>query len=160
MTDQQQAKIIGLDLGEKTIGVAVSDDLMITAQPVETLRRTNMAKDLDELEALVRRLRITEVVVGLPINMNGTKGAMARKAETFSHRLEKRLKIPILLWDERLSSAGAERSLLEAGLSRRKRRAVVDRVAAALILQSYLDSRRRSSLSGEAEAPPEPGGAS
>jgi len=159
MTDRQQAKIMGLDPGEKTIGVAVSDDLMITAQPVETVRRTTMAGDLDALEALARRHRITEVVVGLPIHMNGTKGAMARKAEALSLRLGERLKIPVVLWDERLSTAGAERSLLEAGLSRRKRRAVVDRVAAALILQSYLDSRRRPGAPDESADTPEPGDA-
>ena len=154
MNNSQNRKVMCLDLGTKTIGVAVSDDLLITAQPVETVRRKTLAEDLDTLAKLAHRHRITEVVLGLPINMDGSRGGMARRAESFSRRLEGRLELPIVLWDERLSTAGAERSLLESGMSRAKRKTVIDQVAAALILQSYLDSLRRSGSDGEPEGNP------
>jgi putative Holliday junction resolvase len=136
-------KILGLDLGSKTIGVAVSDDLEITAQVLTSIKRTALAKDLSIIQDLVKTYHIQELVVGLPINMDGSKGESALKAEEFIEHLRGCLSIKIIPWDERLSTVAAERILLEGDLSRKKRRKVIDRVAAGFILQGYLDSRVR-----------------
>jgi putative Holliday junction resolvase len=136
-------KILGLDLGSKTIGVAISDDLEITAQVLTSIKRTILQKDLDVIINLVAEYRVQELVVGLPINMDGSKGESAQKAEEFIETLRQCLTIKIIPWDERLSTVAAERILLEGDLSRQKRRKVIDRVAAAYILQGYLDSRPR-----------------
>ncbi len=136
-------RILGLDFGSKVIGVAISDDLTITAQPLTSIRRTSLEKDLSSILEIVAGYQVAEVVVGLPINMNGTKGESARKAEAFIEKLQGRLSSMIIPWDERMTTMAAERALLEGDVSRRKRRKVIDRVAAALILQGYLDSRSR-----------------
>ena len=132
-----------MDFGSKVIGVAISDELTITAQPLTSIRRTGLEKDLSSILEIVAGYQVEEVVVGLPINMNGTKGESARKAEAFIEKLQGRLSSKIIPWDERLTTMAAERALLEGDVSRRKRRKVIDRVAAALILQGYLDSRSR-----------------
>ena len=134
-------KILGLDLGSKTIGVAISDDLLFTAQVLTSIQRTALKKDLAVIRNLVEEYRVEELVVGLPINMDGTKGESALKAEEFIEKLRLSLYIKIIPWDERLSTVAAERILLEGDLSRKKRRKVIDRLAAAFILQGYLDSR-------------------
>ena len=136
-------KILGLDLGSKTIGVAISDDLVLTAQVLTSIKRTVLAKDLADILALVNEYQVQEIVVGLPINMDGTKGESARQAEAFIEKLKETLLIKIIPWDERLSTVAAERILLEGDLSRKKRRKVIDRLSAAIILQGYLDSRPR-----------------
>jgi putative Holliday junction resolvase len=136
-------RILGLDFGSKVIGVAISDELTITAQPLTSIRRTGLEKDLSSILEIVAGYQVAEVVVGLPINMNGTKGESARKAEAFIEKLQGRLSSKIIPWDERMTTMAAERALLEGDVSRRKRRKVIDRVAAALILQGYLDSRSR-----------------
>lgn len=136
-------RILGLDFGSKVIGVAISDELTITAQPLTSIRRISLEKDLSSILEIVAGYQVEEVVVGLPINMNGTKGESARKAEAFIEKLQGRLSSKIIPWDERLTTMAAERALLEGDVSRRKRRKVIDRVAAALILQGYLDSRSR-----------------
>jgi RNAse H-fold protein YqgF len=136
-------KILGLDLGSKTIGVAISDDLVLTAQVLTSIKRTVLAKDLADILALVNEYQVQEIVVGLPINMDGTKGESARQAEAFIEKLRETLLIKIIPWDERLSTVAAERILLEGDLSRKKRRKVIDRLSAAIILQGYLDSRPR-----------------
>jgi putative Holliday junction resolvase len=136
-------KILGLDLGSKTIGVAISDDLLITAQVLTAIKRTVLEKDLAQIRELVDRHQVQEIVVGLPINMDGSKGESALKAEEFIEVLRQNLSLRITAWDERLSTVAAERILLEGDLSRRKRRKVIDRLAAAFILQGYLDSRPR-----------------
>jgi len=136
-------RILGLDFGSKVIGVAISDDLTITAQPLTSIRRISLEKDLSSILELVAGYQVEEVVVGLPINMNGTKGESARKAEAFIEKLQGRLSFKIIPWDERMTTMAAERALLEGDVSRRKRRKVIDQVAAALILQGYLDSRSR-----------------
>ncbi len=136
-------KILGLDMGSKTIGVAISDDLLITAQVLTSIKRTRLEKDLAEVVALVEEYQAQEIVVGLPINMDGTKGGSALMAEAFIENLRQDLPIKIIPWDERLSTVAAERILLEGDLSRQKRRKVIDRLAAAFILQGYLDSRPR-----------------
>jgi putative Holliday junction resolvase len=136
-------RILGLDFGSKVIGVAISDELTITAQPLTSIRRISLEKDLSSILEIVAGYQVEEVVVGLPINMNGTKGESARKAEAFIEKLQGRLSSKIIPWDERMTTMAAERVLLEGDVSRRKRRKVIDRVAAALILQGYLDSRSR-----------------
>jgi len=136
-------KILGLDLGSKTIGVAISDDLVLTAQVLTSIKRTVLAKDLADILALVNEYQVQEIVVGLPINMDGTKGESARQAEAFIEKLRETFLIKIIPWDERLSTVAAERILLEGDLSRKKRRKVIDRLSAAIILQGYLDSRPR-----------------
>jgi putative Holliday junction resolvase len=136
-------KILGLDLGSKTIGVAISDDLVLTAQVLTSIKRTVLAKDLADILTLVNEYQVQEIVVGLPINMDGTKGESARQAEAFIEKLKETSLIKIIPWDERLSTVAAERILLEGDLSRKKRRKVIDRLSAAIILQGYLDSRPR-----------------
>jgi len=134
-------KILGLDLGSRTIGVAISDDLLLTAQVLTSIKRTILEKDLAVILALVNEYKVQEIVVGLPFNMDGSKGESARKAEEFIEKLRETFLIKIIPWDERLSTVAAERILLEGDLSRQKRRKVIDRLSAAIILQGYLDSR-------------------
>lgn len=134
---------MGLDLGEKTIGVAVSDPLELIAHGVEVIRRQNRKKDLARLAEIVRERGVTLVVLGLPRHMNGTLGQRAEETLAFARELEKYLQIPVVTQDERLSTVAAEKALLEADLSRRRRRAVIDMTAAVLILQAYLDKKSR-----------------
>lgn len=135
-------RMMALDVGEKTVGIAVSDELQITASPRETLRRDG--SELDRLVALVQREEIGEVVVGLPISLNGTLGPSAQKVLEFVETLRGRLTIPVETWDERLTTAEAEKMLIAADTRRAKRRQVIDQIAATLILQNYL--RRKSLL--------------
>lgn len=134
-------RIMGLDLGDKTIGVAMSDPFGITAQGIGVIRRAGKAKDKVELERLIREYEVDEVVLGYPKNMNGTLGDRARLTETFAEELRTDYALPVRLWDERLSTIGAQRALLEADLSRAKRKKVIDKMAAVFILQGYLDSK-------------------
>jgi putative holliday junction resolvase len=136
-------KILGFDFGSKTIGVAISDDLFLTAQVLTSIQRTTLEKDLAVIVGLVNEYQVQEIVVGLPINMDGSTGESARKAEAFIDKLRETFSIKIIPWDERLSTVAAERILLEGDLSRKKRRKVIDRLSAAIILQGYLDSRPR-----------------
>jgi len=137
-------RIMSLDLGSKTIGVALSDELTITAQVLTSIHRTALAKDLEAILRLVEDHQVEELVIGLPINMDGSRGGAVDKVETFIEHLSARLTIKIIPWDERLSTVAAERILLEGDLSRAKRRKVIDRLSAAIILQGYLDSRPRN----------------
>lgn len=140
-------RIMGLDVGEKTIGVAVSDPLGWTAQGVTTIRRRgSLEEDLKAILRLVQEYRVERVVVGLPRNMNGSLGPQAKKVLDFMQALEERLKLPVVPWDERLTTSAAERVLIAADLSRRRRKGVVDRLAAVLILQSYLDCQQQNRL--------------
>jgi putative Holliday junction resolvase len=134
-------KVIALDVGEKKIGIAISDALRITAQPRETLFRKNKKADLERIKDIVHEEGATKIVIGLPLNMNGTAGARAEAVYNFVEELKKELKVSVQVWDERLSTLQANRILLEADMSRRKRKKLDDRIAAQLILQSYLDSR-------------------
>lgn len=131
---------LGLDVGDKTIGVAVSDPLNITAQGVEVIRRRNDDADFARLGELARQYEVSEIVVGLPRNMNGTYGPRSELVRAFAAAATERLGLPVREWDERLTTVAAQRSLLEADVSRAGRRQVVDMVAAALILQNFLDS--------------------
>ena len=137
-------RALGLDVGDKTIGVAASDLFGWTAQGIETIIRTNIKKDLQRLEELVKQYEVNKIVVGLPKNMNGTIGPQGDKVLEFVERLKKRFKVEIVLWDERLTTVAAERSLIEADVSRKKRKQVIDKMAAVYILQGYLDSVSKS----------------
>ncbi len=134
-------RILGLDVGDRTIGVAVSDPLGITAQSLTTLKRSTLEKDLQSLSKIIKEWEIDEIVVGLPLNMNGTMGPQGKKALSFKEKLEKATNLPTVFWDERLSTVAAEKILLEADLSRAKRKKNIDKTAAAIILQSFLESR-------------------
>ncbi len=133
---------MGLDVGTKTVGVAVSDALGMTAQGVTTVRRTNMKADLAALAEIIREQEVTRIVVGLPLNMDASEGPRAQATRAFGDALVKATGLPIEYQDERLTTVAAERVLLEADLSRQKRRQVIDQVAAQLILQGWLDARR------------------
>jgi len=134
---------MGLDIGTRTIGIAISDELGITAQGLKTLRRKSMEEDFKEIAAIIRQFEIEKIIVGLPQNMDGTLGIQAKKVLNWMEALKDRVEIPMATWDERLSTVGASRVLLEADLSRRKRKNVIDKLAAVLILQGYLDQSRR-----------------
>jgi len=138
-------RVMGLDLGSRTIGVAVSDELGLTAQGVKTIRRKSKDDDLREILAIVADFAIEKVVVGLPKNMNGSLGEQAEKVLRWAKVLGERAHLPVETWDERLSTVGASRVLLEADLSRKKRKEVIDKVAAVLILQGFLDRTRKES---------------
>jgi RNAse H-fold protein YqgF len=134
-------RIMALDLGDRRIGVAVSDALGWTAQGVGVVERHRDGRELAEIERLVREREVSEIVVGLPRNMDGSIGPRGEICIAFAEMLRGRLQLPVHLWDERLTTAAAERTLLEADVSRKKRRQVVDKLAATLILQHYLDSK-------------------
>jgi len=134
-------RIIGLDVGSKTIGVAVSDEMGWTAQGITTIIRKSLDSDLEELRKLVDQYNPLEIVVGLPKNMDGTIGKQAEGVLALVETMKKSLNIPVVTWDERLSTVAANRSLLEADLSRKKRKKVINKMAAVFILQGYLDSR-------------------
>jgi len=140
---------LGLDYGEKRIGVAVSDELGWTAQPLGVIRRTKAEDDIDRIAELVREHGAGEVIVGLPKNLDGTIGPRGEICMAFADRLRERLGVPVVLWDERLSTAMAERTLLAADVSRKKRRQVVDKMAAAIILQHYLESKKGNGVHGD-----------
>jgi len=131
-------RILALDLGSKRIGLAISDPLGITAQGLETIERT----DIEGLEKVIKEREITEIVIGLPLNMDGSEGERAKDAIEFSKELKEKFSIPVKMYDERLSSAYVEREMIKGDLSRSKRKRLSDRLAAQIILQGYLDSRR------------------
>jgi len=133
-------RIGGLDVGDRRIGVAISDEKGWTAQGLRVLTRTTLAADLEALRTCFASYAPSAIVIGLPKNMNGTLGPQARKVLAFAREVEGALGTKIVLWDERLSTVGAERALLEADMSRAKRRKVIDKAAAVFILQGYLDS--------------------
>ncbi|MGH9869464.1 MAG: Holliday junction resolvase RuvX [Candidatus Polarisedimenticolia bacterium] len=137
-------RIMALDVGTVTIGVAISDPLGITAQPVTTLRRVGWRQDLGALQALIAAHEVQRIVVGLPLRLGGERGTAAEEVEAFARKLEAAVQLPVVSWDERLTSVQAERILLEADVSRKRRREVVHRLAAAIILQSYLDTPRET----------------
>jgi putative Holliday junction resolvase len=141
-TQKPHGRILGLDVGDRRVGVAVSDELGLTAQPVFTLTRKNRRHDLGSLARLVRKYACTKVVVGNPLYMSGDVSPQALKAQAFAQDLEKETGLAVTRWDERLSTTEAHRHLDAAGHLPGKRRDVIDQVAAVLILQSFLDSRR------------------
>jgi putative holliday junction resolvase len=134
-------RALGLDVGARTVGVAMSDPLGLTAQALTTLRRTGLRADLAELRRLAEAHGVTRAVVGLPLNMDGSEGPSAARSRAFGEALAAALDVPVDFWDERLTTVAAERALREGEVSARKRRQLVDQVAAALILQGWLDAR-------------------
>ncbi len=134
-------RILALDVGDKTIGVAVCDELRLTAQGVEVIRRTSAARDFSRLNELITQYEVGLVVVGLPKNMNGTIGPRGELTKEFAHALGQAApQVEITFWDERLSTVAAQKALIAADVSRAKRRQVIDKMAAVFILQGYLDS--------------------
>ena len=136
-------RYLGLDIGDRTIGIAVSDPLGLTAQGVETIRRKNLEKDLARLGELMEQYETRSLVSGYPKNMNGTEGDRCEVVKAFLEKVKKQYPdVEIALWDERLATVAATRSLLEGDVSRKKRKKVIDKMAAVFILQGYLDSLR------------------
>ncbi len=135
-------RIMGLDLGDKTIGVAVSDETKLIAQGYSTIKRKSLAKDLNDLAEIINEKQINKIVLGLPKNMNNTIGERGNKSIEFAETLKDYFdEMEIVLWDERLTTVSAERVLLEADVKRKKRKSYIDKIAAVFILQSYLDSQ-------------------
>lgn len=132
-------RILGLDLGQKTIGVAISDPLGFTAQGITTIRRKHKEDDIKELKKICDEYNVEEIVVGLPKNMDNSIGFAGEKIQEFSKIIEESLNIHITFWDERLTTVAAHRAMLEADMSRAKRKKIVDKIAATYILQGYLD---------------------
>ncbi|MBR2949509.1 MAG: Holliday junction resolvase RuvX [Lachnospiraceae bacterium] len=137
-------RIMGLDFGSKTVGVAISDPLLITAQGIEIIRRKEENKQrqtLARIEALITEYGVTEIVLGLPRHMNATEGDRVEKTREFAEKLERRTGLPVHFWDERLTTVAADRAMIEAGVRREERKEHVDMIAAVLILQGYLEHR-------------------
>ncbi len=137
-------RIMGLDFGSKTVGVAVSDPLLVTAQGIEIIRRKDENKQrrtLARIEELIEEYGVSEIVLGLAVNMNASEGERADKTREFADRLMRRTGLPVSFWDERLTTVEAERTMMEANVRRENRRDYVDKIAAVLILQGYLDAR-------------------
>jgi len=141
-TRDSPGRLLGLDVGSKTIGMAVSDLLGITAQGLATLRRKNKRTDFAELERVLHQYGVAEIVVGYPLRLSGAAGTQSKKMSAFAEELRQRFGLPVHLWDERLTSAEANRLLRETDMSIRRRGQVVDRLAAVLILQGFMEHRR------------------
>ena len=139
-------RIMGLDFGSKTVGVAVSDSLLLTAQGVEIIRRKDenkLRQTLARIEELIVEYEVEEIVLGLPKNMNATEGERVVLTNEFKDKLERRTGLPVVRWDERLTTVAADKAMMEAGIRRENRKDYVDMIAATLILQGYLDWRGR-----------------
>lgn len=137
-------RIMGLDFGSKTVGVAISDALLVTAQGIEIIRRkeeNKLRQTLARIEELIVEYEVEEIVLGLPKNMNATEGIRAELTMEFKEKLERRTGLPVHMWDERLTTVAADKTMMEAGIRREKRKDYVDMIAATLILQGYLDLR-------------------
>lgn len=134
-------RVLGLDVGSKTIGMAISDLLGITAQGLQTIRRKNKRLDFEQLATVIREYHVAEIVVGYPLRLSGAEGSQSEKMQHFAEELRKKFSLPVHLWDERLTSSQANRVLREAELSIKKRGEAVDRMAAVLILQSWMEAR-------------------
>lgn len=132
-------RLLGLDLGTKTIGVAVSDGMLSIASSLETIQRTKFSKDVEQLLVLAGKNKTCALVMGLPLNMDGSEGPRAQATRAFVRNLKRLTDLPVLFWDERLSTVAAERVMIEADMSRKKRAAKIDAAAAAFILQGVLD---------------------
>lgn len=138
-------RIMGLDFGSRTVGVAISDPLLITAQGIEIIRRkeeNKLRQTLARIEELIVEYQVEEIVLGLPKNMNATEGVRVELTNEFREKLERRTGLPVTMWDERLTTVAADKTMMEAGIRREKRKEYVDMIAATLILQGYLDRKR------------------
>ncbi len=153
MESPSPSRILGLDHGQRRIGVSVSDELGLTAQPLLTILHTNPRNDLRSIGRLLRRYGCTAIVVGWPIHLSGDRSPRALAAEKFADALRAEFSLPVHLWDERMSTAEAHRHLDAVGRGARDRKDVIDQVAAMLILQSWLDARRTSGAPGAQSSP-------
>lgn len=135
----KQKRILCIDLGDKRIGTAISDEFGLTAQPHEVFERKNVSFDFSIILDIIDSFQIGEIIVGLPFNMNGSIGPQAQKVLVFIDKLKHKVQVPINHWDERLSSCAAEKTLIEANVKRKKRKKIIDKMAAQYILQGYLD---------------------
>jgi putative Holliday junction resolvase len=142
-------RILALDYGTKRMGVALSDELGWTAQPLETFERRTLDRDFAHIQQLVNAHDVREVVIGLPLRLNGEEGPAVQAVHLFVDRLGEVLSVPIVMWDERMTTRSAEELLIAADVSRKKRKGIVDRVAAAILLQGYLEANTASTSSGE-----------
>jgi putative Holliday junction resolvase len=149
-------RVLALDVGDRRIGLAVSDEMGWTAQGLETLVRRDLKQDLSRLGELILSREVSEVVVGLPRHLDGHIGPQAQKVLTFAESLKTRISVPIRMWDERLTTREAERTLIGAHVSRSKRKTVRDQMAAILILQSYLDARQARRQADDEQATTHP----
>jgi putative Holliday junction resolvase len=136
-------RIMGLDVGDKTIGIALSDESMVIAEPYSTLKRESFLKDLEGLKRIVEERSVHKIVVGMPVNMDGSLGVRAGAITRFIERISEGMDVPVSAWDERLSTRAVEKVLIQGNVSRLKRKKVVDKLAASYILQGYLDSIAR-----------------
>ncbi|MEE9140998.1 MAG: Holliday junction resolvase RuvX [Alphaproteobacteria bacterium] len=139
-------RLLGLDVGTKTIGLAISDRGLAIATPLETLRRTKLSDDAERLRRIIAERNVGGLVIGLPLSMNGTEGSRCQSVRQFAANLLERIDIDIAFWDERLSTVAVERTLIEADVSRKRRAEVIDKMAAAYILQGALDRMRHEGL--------------
>lgn len=147
-------RIMGLDYGSVTVGVAISDELLFTAQGIEVIRRKDenkLRQTCARIEELIKEYQVDRIVLGYPRNMNHTEGDRCAKSEAFAAMLERRTGLPVILWDERLTTVAAHKMMIDAGVRREKRAQVVDQVAATFILQGYLDSLAMGKTMEEAE---------
>ncbi|MCL0106194.1 Holliday junction resolvase RuvX [Peptococcaceae bacterium] len=135
-------RILGLDIGDKIVGVSISDSLGLTAQALRVIQRSNDKKDIEALKKIIDKYQVERIVVGLPKNMNGTLGIQAEKIKEFSCKIKKHVEVPLEFWDERLTTVEAEKLLIRADMSRKKRKKVIDKLAATFILQGYLDRQK------------------
>ena len=147
-------RVMGLDVGTKTVGVAVSDALGLTAQGLRVVRRKNLRSDVGELKRVIREHEVSRVIIGLPLNMDGSEGPRAAASREFGALLSEATGLPIDYWDERLSTVAAERMLIEGDVSRERRKQVIDQVAASIILQGWLDSQATATEDWDDEESP------
>lgn len=148
MGDKNAMRIMGLDIGSHTIGVAISDELGITAQGLKTIIRKSKEEDFEEISNIISQFEIGKIVVGLPRNMNGSLGKQAEMVLQWIKNLKEKIHLPMVTWDERLSTVEASRVLLEADVSRKKRKKAIDKLAAVIILQAYMNSMGKNSNDG------------
>ncbi|GAB4173571.1 MAG: Holliday junction resolvase RuvX [Thalassobaculales bacterium] len=148
------SRLLGLDVGTKTIGIAISDATLLVATPLDTLRRTRLKADLPVLAKLVAARDVGALVIGLPVNMDGSEGPRCESVRAFQANIAPAIDLPMAFWDERLSTAAVTRLMIEADLSRKRRGELVDKMAAAYILQGALDQMRASRAAGPPEAGP------
>lgn len=141
---RERKRLLGLDFGSRRIGAAMSDPLGITAQPLPAIRRQGDRRDIEAIGVLVREFSVACVVLGLPLMLDGTEGEQAKRARAFGEKIAERLGVPVMTWDERMTTAQAERHLIDSGMRREKRKEVRDSLSAAILLQSLLDSRNRN----------------
>lgn len=138
----KDTRLLGLDVGDTTIGLALSDVMRTIASPFETIERTKFTKDMEKLSGIIEKQKIGGLIIGYPVNMDGSLGPRTQSTRTFVSNMSKTVKLPMLLWDERMSTMAVERTMLEADLSRERRAQLVDKLAASYMLQGFLDSIR------------------